>query len=293
VEELNKAGNYKIIVLSRAPRDWFVARGVELRITDYTTESILSQIQDADVLVSLLHDNSQFYNEAHLAMIEACRLSKKCKRFIPSEMGGDIESFPQHPLFYVPTHGAIRKVLEQQTDLEYTLFNIGWFMDYFIPENRTYMTPLGVVFPLNLQENTLRIAGTGNEPISFTAARGAGKALVKLIETNKPWEKYIYVAGETTTWNKVVSLYERIKGVKLTVTYKSIDEVQRDIDVHKNDADPKLLWLAFMDMWNATGAAGVPTEKVNQHREKYFKDIHFRGIEDLIREAENTSNTVL
>lgn len=102
VEELKKAGHNKIIVLSRAvcyfslyllgtycavkPRDWFVKAGVDLRITDYTTNSILSHIQDADVLVSLLHDNSSFYNEAHVAMLEACKLSPKCKHFIPSEM---------------------------------------------------------------------------------------------------------------------------------------------------------------------------------------------------------------
>lgn len=107
-------------------------------------------------------------------------------------------------------------------------------------------------------------------------------------------------------------------GVKLTITYKSKVEVQHDIDVHSNDADPKLLWLAYMDMWNATGAAGVPagmclsllrlfctfhclfhtyaliiTDKVRQHREKYFKGIHFTTIEELIRKADSTDSSVI
>jgi len=77
------------------------------------------------------------------------------------------------------------------------------------------------LFPLDLKENTLRIAGTGNETITFTAAREAAKALVKLIDTATPWEKYCYMSGETTTWHKVASLYESIKGVKLAVTYKA------------------------------------------------------------------------
>jgi len=292
VEELRRDGKHNIIVISRAPREWFVNAGVELRISDYSTASILEHIQDAEVLVSLIHDNSSFYNEVHIAMLEACKLSKKCKQFIPSEMGGDIEKFPDHPGFYVPTHGAIRKVLEQQNEIEYTLFNIGWFMDYFVPADRTYMGSLPVIFPLDLKENTLRIAGTGDEPLSFTSARDVAKALVKLVDTKTPWEKYIYTSGETTTWHKVATLYEKIKGVKLAITYKSEEEVQKDINTHKDDSDPKLLWLGFMDMWNATGAAGVPTEKVHLHREKYFKGVHFRDITEFIKAAEGTTGAV-
>ncbi len=68
---------------------------VEIRITDYTTPSILAAIQDADILVSFLHDNTPFFVDAHVAMIEACKQSPKCKKFIPSECGGDIDNFPE------------------------------------------------------------------------------------------------------------------------------------------------------------------------------------------------------
>jgi hypothetical protein len=119
-------------------------------------------------------------------MIQACVRSPRCKRFVPSEYGGDIERFPQHPEFYVPTHGAIREVLLQQHDLEFTFFNLGWFMDYFVPSSRTYMKNLGVVWPLDVEHQRIRVPGTGEEMVSFTAARDVASALTKLIDA-KQW----------------------------------------------------------------------------------------------------------
>jgi hypothetical protein len=118
-------------------------------------------------------------------MIKACQLSPKCKRFMPSECGGDIERFPQYPLFYEPTHEPVRKALREQNDIEWTLFNLGWFMDYFVPENNSYMKRLPIVWPLDLEANTLRIPGTGDEFLTFTAARDVAKAMVRLFDAEK------------------------------------------------------------------------------------------------------------
>ncbi|CAF1642334.1 unnamed protein product, partial [Adineta ricciae] len=141
VEELNALRSPpKIVLLSREIRSWFDQQpNTIFRITDYSVESLTKHLTDVDVLISLIHSNDRFYNDVHEAMIKACQNSSRCKRFIPSECGGDIEKFPQHPEFYVPTHGAIRKLLEEQNEIEYTLFNQGWFMDYFIPADRSYM----------------------------------------------------------------------------------------------------------------------------------------------------------
>ncbi|CAF1461217.1 unnamed protein product [Adineta ricciae] len=171
VEELNALRSPpKIVLLSREIRSWFDQQpNTIFRITDYSVESLTKHLTDVDVLISLIHSNDRFYNDVHEAMIKACQNSSRCKRFIPSECGGDIEKFPQHPEFYVPTHGAIRKLLEEQNEIEYTLFNQGWFMDYFIPADRSYMKRILPIWPLDLENETLRIPGTGNEPITFTA----------------------------------------------------------------------------------------------------------------------------
>jgi nucleoside-diphosphate-sugar epimerase len=75
--------------------------------------------------------------------------------------------------------------LAAQSEIEYTLFNIGWFMDYFIPTKNSYMKSIIPVWPLDLEKKTLRIAGTGEEKLSFTSARDAAKALVALVGAPK------------------------------------------------------------------------------------------------------------
>jgi nucleoside-diphosphate-sugar epimerase len=295
VEELNALSSpVKIILLSRESRPWFNEQpNITFRITDYSVTSLTKHLADVDVLISLVHSNDHFYNDVHEAMMAACKASPRCKRFIPSECGGDIEKFPQHPEFYVPTHGAIRKLLEEQNEIEYTLFNQGWFMDYFIPADRSYMKRILPVWPLDLEKETIRIPGTGDEPITFTSARDTGKALARLATLNTKWEKYIYIAGETTTWNKVVKLIEKIyPNKKLKITYKSLEELEQNRAKHLHDKDPTELWLAFMDLWNATGASAVPMDKVEQQRKKYFANIHFSNIEEYIRTAENADHVI-
>jgi nucleoside-diphosphate-sugar epimerase len=143
-------------------------------------------LNDADVLFSLLHDNSSFFTEVHLNMIRACVKSPRCKRFVPSEYGGDIERFPQHPEFYLPTHGPVRaELLRRKHELEFTFFNLGWFMDYFVPSSASYMKNLGVVWPLDIEHKRIRVPGTGDEKVSFTAARDVAKALVKLVDAGE------------------------------------------------------------------------------------------------------------
>ncbi|CAF0833460.1 unnamed protein product [Didymodactylos carnosus] len=294
VVEALESTPHKIVVLSRSNRPWFSGRkSIEIRLTDYTFSSLKLLLEDVDVLISLLHDNTDFYNAAHLAMIEACQSpSVKCKRFIPSECGGDIEKFPDYPLFYVPTHGAIRKVLKDQNDVEYTLFNLGWFMDYFVEQpGKSYMKNIQPVWPLNLNAKKIRIRDC-DEPVTFTAGRNVGQALARLVDVPK-WEEYTYVEGETTTWNAVVDMVQKkMPGVRLEIERRSLEEIEESRKQHENDVDKKQLWFDFMDQWNGTGAASVPLEKARRQREMYFKGIHFYKIEEFMQLGEKTDGVV-
>jgi hypothetical protein len=76
-----------------------------------------------------------------------------------------------------------------------------------------------------------------------------------------------------------------ISGITLDVTYRPESDIEETKRRHANDSDPKQLWLAFMDLWNSSGAAAVPEDKVASQRKEYFSDVHFRTIEELISEA--------
>lgn len=51
------------------------------------------------------------------------------------------------------------------------------------------------------------------------------------------------------------------------------------------------LWLAYMDLWNANGAAGLPDEKVQAHRQKYFQGMSFMSIRDIIERGRALQGT--
>ncbi|THU92841.1 hypothetical protein K435DRAFT_820410 [Dendrothele bispora CBS 962.96] len=209
VEELYKTDKYDIIVLSRGvtpDREWFSSHpNVTLHLSDYSLQSVLNILDATNpvVLFCFIHSNDpKFYNTAHSAMLQACQQSRICKRFVPSEYGGNLQTHPLLPRFYAPTHVEFRKELEAQNDVEWTLVNIGWFMDYFAPVGKSYMKPLHPVWPVDLDKWEATVLGTGDEPIAWTSARDVAKAL----------EKETYLCGELGTWNRAIKQVEEFYG---------------------------------------------------------------------------------
>ncbi|KAI5898200.1 NAD(P)-binding protein [Schizophyllum commune H4-8] len=287
VEELERAKDYNIVVLTRGHRPWFAERaGITVRLTDYSADSVRTILDDvgAVVLFSFIHDNSPFYNTTHEAFLAACRTSRTCKRFVPSECGGDLDAHPDKPRFYIPTHGAFREVLKAQSEVEWTLLNNGWFMDYVLPPEMSYMKSIVPVWPLDLKTGRVLVPGTGEEPIGLTAARDVARAAVKLVDASA-WDPITYVCGENTTWNKLIRDVEEFYKRKFDVSYLSIDEIKTALEVHKNDEDPSALWKAYMDEWNYTGASALPWDKVESQRRRFFRDIKFRTVRELLEDA--------
>ena len=125
--------------------------------------------------------DEQSFVDIHTAYLRACERSTTCKRFIASEFAGNIDDFPMHPRPYGTTRAPFRKVLEKSVGIEWTLFNNGWFMDYFVPKDKTYMRPVPTEFPVDPNAWKVCIKGTGDEPQSWTCCRDVGKALVQLL----------------------------------------------------------------------------------------------------------------
>ncbi len=65
--------------------------------------------------------------------------------------------------------------------MEWTIFNNGWLMDYFLTEDKTYMPAIPDEFPIDPNNWKACIRGTGDQLQSFTSARDIAKALVMLL----------------------------------------------------------------------------------------------------------------
>ncbi|KAJ4124522.1 hypothetical protein NW754_000220 [Fusarium falciforme] len=263
-EEFVQDKTHDVIIISRSDPEFFRSLNVPLhKLGEYSKDAVVSILDrvDATVLVSTLHtDDPTAFTSLHETLLAACKESKSCKRFIPSEFLGNLRDFPTLPRGIQRARQAFRKTLAAQSDVKWTLVNQGWLADYFvqIPDgSRSYMRPFPEGWPIDLQEKTVRVVGTGDEPVGWTAARDVSKAVLS---------------------KKV----ERFWGVELKRTYVTKEMLEKDLTRGVEDA---AWYTATIDEWSGFGGTAVPREEALRHREKYFKDVHFRTIEELLHDS--------
>lgn len=277
VEELLQA-SIEVVVLARGPRDWFTRPDISLRITNYTVSSLTQHLQDCDGLVSAIQDTTMSNVTSHLAMLEACTLSPRCKRFIPSEYIGNVDDFPDQPLFYYENHQPIREALRKQSAVEWTLFNLGWLADYTVPARFRYIRNIDAYHPIDFKTKIMTIPGTGDEPIGMTSARDGARAVARLFSLPElEWEQSTFVCGELTTWNRVAKLLAG-EGYDFKVVYQPVEELEKII---KESSDEEAVVVAQFGIWSTSGSTEMPAAELAAHKKKYFQGIEIRNLRQL------------
>ncbi|MCJ1228201.1 hypothetical protein MMC12_004862 [Toensbergia leucococca] len=291
-EELLEDPRFKVVVISRGNNQWLSQHDIKPHISeDYSRDTVLSILNAtaASILISFIDiplDPERFI-DIHNGFIEACIASRQCKRFIPPEYIGNIEDFPLLPGFYATTREAVREKLRQTRGLEWTLFNHGWFMDYFVPQHKTYIKAQPGISPIDLIKWEVCVRGSGDEPQVWTSARDAAKAMVELLLALK-WEPYVYVAGDWNTWNEAAETMETFYGRRLARTHISKEEIERALVEHADDEDKDEVYSAQVDQWNISGASACPRETTLRQRAEYFSHLHFSTLREYLEKAETS-----
>ncbi|KAE8316094.1 hypothetical protein BDV41DRAFT_585792 [Aspergillus transmontanensis] len=192
-EEFRKHG-HSVVILTRSEKEYFRNRPhITQVITDYSVAFIVAALGDCEILISVILSYATEFLDIHLNLIKACQLSPKCKRFIPSEFFGDIESYPDLPPLY--------------SEIEQTLACNGWLVDYIVPKGNLYLMNIGEGFPIDTIRNRIVIPGTGKDAVDVTATRDLATALALLANT-------------PTCWNDLAQLVQK--------RYLAIREVKRN-----------------------------------------------------------------
>ncbi|KAL4959266.1 MFS general substrate transporter [Aspergillus stella-maris] len=170
-EELTRDGRYAVALLTRKAKRPSTNQSITVHETDYTESSVLSILDStrATALISVIRADD-IYLPLHISLLNACLKSATCSRFLPSEWAGNIEDYPNLPRPYGETRGPLREILYRlpKEKLTWTLFNFGWFMDYFLSEEKSYMKCLPGEFPIDPVTGTYCVRGTGEELQSWT-----------------------------------------------------------------------------------------------------------------------------
>ncbi|KAL9006068.1 MAG: hypothetical protein Q9188_001195 [Gyalolechia gomerana] len=302
-EELLASPNFDVVVLTRQESvteilpmqssnpDWVRNKDIKVFSTDYTISSILSILDTslATTMISFINVADTRYITIHSAILTACQQSSKCKRLIPSEWIGNIEDYPLKPDFYATTREPFRKELKAQNAVMWTLFNVGWLADYFLPSAKTYMKPIPAEFPIDPNGWTACVRGTGDEEQSWTCARDVGRGVVELCKA-KDWEQVTYVAGEWNTFNAAIRVMEAFNDRPLPRTEKSWQQIQRVLEAHADDEElSEESELAQVEEMMVMSYLACPKEKTLRQREKYFAHVQFRDLDQLLDSAEEVS----
>ncbi|KAL4862843.1 hypothetical protein BDV12DRAFT_206904 [Aspergillus spectabilis] len=288
-EELTKGGQYSVVLLTRKEATPSNLPHTVTHTTDYSEASILSILNStgATALISLIRCSNNLYLPLHISQLKACLSSTACKTFIPSEWAGNIDDYPDISISYGKTRAPLRKILEQTApELKWTLFNLGWFMEYFLPAEKSYMKYIAGEFPIDYGTWTYTVRGTGDEPQSWTCGRDVARAVVKLLSSQEDWEPVTYVSGGWGTFNEAATILERFHSRPLTRVYRSLEDIALSLREYEESPEIEDVGLPEIEQWTVSGATACPKETTLRQREKYFSGLHFLSLEEMLERAE-------
>jgi len=270
VDYLVAEKKHHVVVLTRKEQPDLSQRGVDVRVVDYENiESLKSALKDVHTVISGLGVVSA---ESSRNLIHAAEASG-VKRFVPSEWAADVKAYPlMLPLYAFKLEP--RELLEK-SKLEYTLVCDGLFMDYLLPKGaKKYFKDVGI--PISVPDKKAVIPGNGEALVTLTTGDDIGHAIGELLHVaDGAWEKYTYIVGETTTWNKITHAAEQITGTKFAVTYRSEQEINKALKEAAGDMMKQ--FFAGIDMVYAQGVLALP------HRSPAVDTFHYTTTEEFMK----------
>ncbi|KAH7110618.1 hypothetical protein B0J11DRAFT_620116 [Dendryphion nanum] len=239
VDAFKDQTTHKFIVLSRKENPEFeVQFNAPVVKIDYSTPSSVQKTLDehqVHTVISAVSLQFQGQSDAQITLIRGAAASSHVKRFAPSEFG--IPYKQKHgEVFPIAAFKSAAVAELDKTDLEYTLFSNGYFMDYLgIPKFKSYLTP--VLVGLDIQNKFAGIPGSGNTPVIFTSTKDVGKFVVASVGLEK-WNRKSMAVGDRKSWNEILAIAEKITGTKFEVHYDSVEKLMTgqitELPSHRN-----------------------------------------------------------
>ncbi|KAH7230678.1 uncharacterized protein BKA55DRAFT_696595 [Fusarium redolens] len=283
VDTLRQSPQHKMIILTR-----------KIPATSQSSDTFVSvDYSDADSMAKVLHENKVHTiisalrvfdpasSEAESNLVKAAAQADSTKRFVASAWG----------IAYAETtsvgkaRGRTLATL-RTTDLEWTRFDNGFFLDYYGPPSllKSYMNR--VAWAIDIVNKKAGIPGTGNEPMTFTYTFDVAKFVIATLDLPK-WDELMYCHGEKTTWNEFLKQAEEVTGSKFDVSYDPPEKLQKgevtSLPSNEGTPDfPRQVLEGLMSFWGLYALEGkydMPTDKAIN---KVFPDIQPLKVKDVL-----------
>ncbi|KAF9767221.1 hypothetical protein IL306_000232 [Fusarium sp. DS 682] len=223
VESLLKAG-FEVTAITRNESSATFPDRVTVKRVDITSvDSVKEALVGHDAVVSTATTAAA---GGQKVIIDAA-IAAKVPRFIPSEFG--VPSRQNRDTKIGKLLGAkvqntdyLIELAEKHDWFSWTGLSNGLFLDSGLKNPRAF---------INVKDRKIRIVDSGNEPYSTTSLAFVGEAVAAILK--KPEEtknKYLNIAGVTTTENEVLKIVEQVTGDKFEVTHVTGAELEKTGD---------------------------------------------------------------
>ncbi|TXB98930.1 hypothetical protein FocTR4_00013471 [Fusarium oxysporum f. sp. cubense] len=124
------------------------------------------------------------------------------------------------PLPFGPPKAAVMDFLKT-TDLEYSAWYTGFFIDYYVsPPLKSHLDDWTVF--IDIANRTAALPGSGDVPVAMSYTMDVAKFVAGSLSLSK-WEGETLIYNDKLTMNQYVQAVEEVRGEKIQLTYDSLD----------------------------------------------------------------------
>ncbi|KAM5362102.1 hypothetical protein ACJA88_014175 [Fusarium oxysporum] len=124
------------------------------------------------------------------------------------------------PLPFGPPKAAVMDFLKT-TDLEYSAWYTGFFIDYYVSPPLKSPLDHWTVF-IDIANRTAALPGSGDVPVAMSYTMDVAKFVAGSLSLSK-WERETLIYNDKLTMNQYVQVVEEVRREKIQVTYDSLD----------------------------------------------------------------------
>ncbi|KAG4282048.1 hypothetical protein FPRO06_10951 [Fusarium proliferatum] len=283
VDTLRPNPHHKMIILTRKIPDAPHATDTFVTLDYSDVDAMAKALDDNNVhtVISALRVFDPASSDAESNLVKATAKAKIPKRFIASAWG--IQYADETPV----GQARGRTLTElRTTDLEWTRFDNGFFLDYYGPPTfKSYMQR--VAWAIDIAHKKAGIPGTGNEPMTFTYTFDVAKFVVAALDLPK-WEQLMQrMLQARHSPNTTGFKADNIIGSKFDVHYDPPEKLNKgevtELPFNRNAADlPQKVLEGLMSLWGLyvlEGKYDMPTDKALNN---VFPSIQPLKVEDVM-----------
>ncbi|KAK4224129.1 hypothetical protein QBC38DRAFT_486209 [Podospora fimiseda] len=288
------SGKHDILILARKdPGPGEHIQGTTRLTVNYEDKADLAKkLQGVHTVISFINAFGDFGSVAQLALIDAS-VEAGVKRFAPSEW-----FVAKHDrLTWLAGKDIVRKYLEDinkdKKVLEYTLFQVGLFMNYVAgPKQKTkHLSRNNFLF--DVEHSRALVPGSPDHLITYTAIEDVVNIVVKAIDYEGEWPKIGGINGVTASLGQGIEVAEKITGKKFAIEVLDISDLKASLQnasflpqidhpaIRQLDEATKTGFIinAYTDLM---GAIVEGHAVVSDEWNRIFPDYKFLGFEEFI-----------